>query len=100
MLYSIQFTCFPSTKVQILTPEELQRAARAVTPQNFTFQTPKWTRGNESLTLLEPLVGERTKDLALLGLGGSVGTGSAGVVAEVGFKAAYTSSLRPHTLVA
>ena len=55
-----QFTCFPSTKLQILTPEELQRAARAVTPQNFTFQTPKWTRGNESLTLLEPLIGEFT----------------------------------------
>ncbi len=40
---------------------------------------PRWTRGQERLTLLEP----RGADMPLLGLGGTVGTGKKGVTAEV-----------------
>ncbi len=42
-------------------------------------QVRKWTRGAERLTLLEP----RGADMPVLALGGSVGTGRKGLVAEV-----------------
>ncbi len=40
---------------------------------------PKWVRGNESLTMLAP----QRRELAVLGLGGSVGTPTAGIEGEV-----------------
>ncbi|MEN9839170.1 MAG: hypothetical protein RL177_649, partial [Bacteroidota bacterium] len=42
-------------------------------------KVPHWVRGNESLTLLTPL--KRT--LPMLGMGNSVGTGPAGITADV-----------------
>lgn len=50
--------------------------------QNVTGQpvlVPKWVRGKEQLTLLEP----RERSLPLLGLGGSIATPPGGVKAEV-----------------
>ncbi len=40
---------------------------------------PRWVRGRETLTLLEP----RVADLRILGLGGTIGTSPMGVTAEV-----------------
>ena len=40
---------------------------------------PRWVRGSESLTLLSP----RHQHMQILGLGGSVGTGAAGIEADV-----------------
>lgn len=40
---------------------------------------PRWVRGNESLTLLEP----REDKITMLGLGGSIGTGTEGITADV-----------------
>ena len=40
---------------------------------------PRWVRGEETLTLLEP----RVADLRILGLGGTIGTSPTGVTAEV-----------------
>ncbi|GMQ82321.1 MAG: M28 family metallopeptidase [Rhodothermia bacterium] len=40
---------------------------------------PRWVRGEETLTMLEP----RVADLRILGLGGSIGTSATGIAAEV-----------------
>lgn len=45
-------------------------------------QVPIWTRGEESLKLLQPHAGDSPRDLAMLGLGRSVGTGE-GIEADV-----------------
>lgn len=44
-----------------------------------TVMVPRWVRGAERLTLVEP----RAAELQLLGLGGSIGTGPEGIEAEV-----------------
>ncbi|MDQ8154630.1 MAG: M20/M25/M40 family metallo-hydrolase, partial [Gemmatimonadota bacterium] len=40
---------------------------------------PRWVRGKESITMIQP----READVPMLGLGGSIGTGPAGITAEV-----------------
>jgi len=45
------------------------------------MSAPVWQRGEESLTLYEPR--SRPYKMAMLGLGSSIGTGAAGVTAEV-----------------
>lgn len=42
-------------------------------------KVPHWVRGEESLTMLSPL----KRPLPMLGMGNSVGTGSAGIIADV-----------------
>ena len=47
--------------------------------QGERVKVPAWIRGEESITLLKPF----KKDLTMLGLGGSISTSKAGIVAEV-----------------
>ncbi len=46
-------------------------------------QVPVWSRGAESAAIVAPLAAGAEVPLAMLGLGGSVGTAAGGVVAEV-----------------
>ncbi len=47
--------------------------------QGERVKVPTWIRGEESITLLKPF----KKDLTMLGIGGSIATPKAGIVAEV-----------------
>jgi len=47
--------------------------------QGERVKVPAWIRGEESITLLKPF----KKDLTMLGIGGSIATPKAGIVAEV-----------------
>lgn len=47
------------------------------------LQVPKWTRGEESLHLVEPLAGGKERRLSMLGMGMSTGTAPEGIEAEV-----------------
>ena len=50
-----------------------------VNVQGERVKVPAWIRGEESITLLKPF----KKDLTMLGIGGSIATPKAGIVAEV-----------------
>ena len=58
--------------------EEMQRDSLE-NVRGEKVMVPRWVRGDEALTLLEP----REEALQVLGLGGSVGTGAEGIEADV-----------------
>ena len=59
--------------IATMTKDGLENAKR------IPAKVPHWVRGAESITMLEPA----TRPLLMLGLGGSIGTPPAGIVAEV-----------------
>lgn len=59
--------------------EQEMKGAGLENVRTIPVKVPHWVRGNESLTMVEPLA----RPIAMVGLGGSVGTPPAGIEGEV-----------------
>lgn len=69
----------PALEIAVDWAADRMKAAGHENVRKEPVMVPRWTRGAERLTLLEP----RVADMPLLGLGGTVGTPRRGLTAEV-----------------
>jgi hypothetical protein len=69
----------PALEKAVVWAEQEMKRAGLENVRTIPVKVPHWVRGNESLSMVEPLA----RPIPMVGLGGSVGTPSTGIEAEV-----------------